>query len=153
RIDVVGHRQHGERADGEEMLVRHTVMRLGVRYGADDRGLTIVQLAIADPGIAADEGVAAVGGDHQARLDLAAVIESRRCPAIAEANIGDCRGRQMSEVGTSPEALQQAAANSAVLDDPAEGRLIPPLLNHGALLDGAALAGTAGLVDGTGHIY
>ncbi len=74
---VVDHRQHGEGARGQEVFVGDALVRLFVGQRADDPGLGIVPAGDLDPGVLPQARVAPLGGDDEARRDLAPVGKPR----------------------------------------------------------------------------
>ena len=80
---AAGKRQDGERAGGQEMLLRAAFMIALVGDGGDDAGLVVVPANGRDVRERAELRACAVSGDREARPERAAVGQPQRRDALA----------------------------------------------------------------------
>ena len=116
----VGHGQDRERAGGQKVFDRDAGVRALVRDGRDDADLTVAPLDRADAGGAAQRRFFPVRGGNEPGAQARAVVEHDLGAGSGRVHRGNAALTDQPETWQRAGAVEQDAAQDAVLDDIAE---------------------------------
>ena len=132
---AVGHRQDGERAAGQELLLRHAAMRPLVARHQHDRDLIVRPGARADAGVLAHRAEAALGRGDQPRREPSAALERDLDLVGAARRVERLVGRDQLDAWAGLQPPQHCGAQETVLDDPAHRRGLALVLGRLAMIE------------------
>src|SRR5712664_3265071 len=102
-LDTVAHRQDGEGAAGQELLLRHAAMRALMARHQHDGDLVVGPGARADARILTHRSEATFGRSHQARLDTPAILEGEYRPMRIAVCLDDFGWRHQLDSGAGDQ--------------------------------------------------